>query len=158
MPQGNLCKAIFQGHADKQWQERPDIYRLAPEGWQKGHPKKDPIEQATLPEDTAPPQAPDAWSKLRKQSWARLLRKVYEVDSFIYPKRKGARSVIAVIEDPKELVYRALATYTLPFLNAPTKALLPVASITERRLLLYDSHQFFMSIAFLMSPLSICTL
>jgi len=47
--------------------------------------------------------SPDTWSKLRKQSWARLLQKVYEVDPFICPKCQGAMSVVAIIEDPKEL-------------------------------------------------------
>ena len=41
--------------------------------------------------------APDAWSKLCKQSLARLLQKVYEVDPIIYPKCQGAMSVVAII-------------------------------------------------------------
>jgi len=48
-------------------------------------------------------QVPDAWSKLRKQSWARLLQKVYEVDPFVCPRCHGSMSVVAIIEDPKEL-------------------------------------------------------
>ena len=48
-------------------------------------------------------QVSDAWSKLRKQSWARLLQKVYEVDPFVCPKCQGTMSVVAIIEDPKEL-------------------------------------------------------
>nr|ADM26830.1 ISCR20 transposase [Escherichia coli] len=43
------------------------------------------------------------WSKLRKQSWARLLQKVYEVDPFVCPRCHGSMSVVAIIEDPKEL-------------------------------------------------------
>ena len=35
------------------------------------------IVQTILQENTNTVQAPDAWSKLRKQSWARLLQKVY---------------------------------------------------------------------------------
>lgn len=53
--------------------------------------------------DATTVEAPDAWSKLRKQSWARLLRKVYEIDPFVCPKCQGAMSVVAIIEDPKEL-------------------------------------------------------
>ncbi|OHD78588.1 MAG: hypothetical protein A3J97_11545 [Spirochaetes bacterium RIFOXYC1_FULL_54_7] len=48
-------------------------------------------------------EVPDAWAKLRRQSWARLLRKVYEVDPFICPKCQGTMSVVAIIEDPAEL-------------------------------------------------------
>ena len=54
-------------------------------------------------EDAESAQAPDTWSKLRRQSWARLLQKDYEVDPFICLKCQGAMSVVAVIEDPKEV-------------------------------------------------------
>jgi hypothetical protein len=94
---------IYAGKVRKQWPERSNIYRLATESWRKGHPNKIPIVDATLPEPAAIVEAPDAWSKLRKQSWARLLQKVYEVDPFVCPKCQGAMSVVAIIEDPKEL-------------------------------------------------------
>jgi hypothetical protein len=45
----------------------------------------------------------DAWSRLRRQSWARLLQKVYEVDPLICPKCQGTMSVVAIIEGPAEL-------------------------------------------------------
>ena len=73
---------VYAGKVRKQWQERPGIYRLAPEGWQKGHPSQSQIVQAKPPEALCVKEAvqvPDGWSKLRKQSWARLLQKVYEV-------------------------------------------------------------------------------
>ena len=97
---------VYAGKVRKQWQERPNIYSLAPESWQKGHPSVSKIVQAKAPEkpeNEEAMQVPDAWSKLRKQSWARLLQKVYEVDPFICPKCQGLMSVVAIIEDPKEL-------------------------------------------------------
>jgi len=94
---------VYAGKIRKQWQERPSIYRLAPEGWQKEHPYKGPPGATTLPEEASRTETPDAWSRLRKQSWARLLQKVYEVDPFICPKCQGVMSVVAIIEDPKEL-------------------------------------------------------
>ena len=94
---------VYAGKVRKQWQERPSIYRLAPDGWQKGHPNKSSIAQTTPQESEENVQVPDAWSKLRRQSWARLLQKVYEVDPFVCPKCQGAMSVVAIIEDPKEL-------------------------------------------------------
>jgi tRNA(Ile2) C34 agmatinyltransferase TiaS len=39
----------------------------------------------------------------RKRAWARLLAKVYEVDSMVCPKCGAEMKVIAVIEDPDEL-------------------------------------------------------
>lgn len=59
---------VYAGKVRKQWQERPSIYCPAPEGWQKEHSNKFPIVEATLPEDASIVEAPDAWSKLRKQS------------------------------------------------------------------------------------------
>ena len=45
----------------------------------------------------------DAWNQLQRQSCARLLQKVYEVDPFKCSKCSGGRQVVAVIEDPVEL-------------------------------------------------------
>jgi hypothetical protein len=94
---------VYAGKVRKQWQERPNIYCLAPESWQKGHPSEPKIVQAIPQEKPETVQVPDSWSKLRKQSWARLLQKVYEVDPFVCPKCQGSMSVVAIIEDPKEL-------------------------------------------------------
>jgi len=94
---------VYAGKVRKQWQQRPNIYQLAPEGWQKDHPSQSQIVQAKPPENEEAVQVPDAWSKLRKQSWARLLQKVYEVDPFVCPRCHGSMSVVAIIEDPKEL-------------------------------------------------------
>jgi hypothetical protein len=94
---------VYAGKVRKQWQERPGIYRLAPESRQKGHPNK-AISVAVKPQESEDAvQAPDAWFKLRKQSRARLLEKVYEVDPFVCPKCRGLMSVAAIIEEPKEL-------------------------------------------------------
>lgn len=79
------------------------IYRLAPENRQKEHLNKSPTVAVTLPEEPSSTETSDAWSRLRKQSWARLFQKVYEVDPFVSPKCQGAMSVVAIIEDPKEL-------------------------------------------------------
>ncbi len=34
---------VYAGKVRKQWQERPNIYSLAPESWQKGHPRESKI-------------------------------------------------------------------------------------------------------------------
>ncbi len=88
---------VYAGKVRKQWQDRPGIYRLAPESWQKAHPNKALAVSATFPEEPLSTDGTDAWSKLRKQSWARLLQNVYEVDPFICPKCHGTMSVVAII-------------------------------------------------------------
>jgi hypothetical protein len=56
-----------------------------------------------LPKEDEPDLQDDVWSRLRKQSWARLLQKVYEVDPFVCPKCQGTMAVIAIIEEENEL-------------------------------------------------------
>jgi hypothetical protein len=85
----------------KQWQQRPGIYRFAPASWQEGHPSQ--LIQETPAMDLESPKATDACAQLRSKSWARLLQKVYDVDPFICPKCQGIMTVVAIIEDPKEL-------------------------------------------------------
>ena len=41
---------------------------------------------------------------MRKQSWARLLRKIYEVDPFLCPKCNGHMRVVAIIQEPEDLL------------------------------------------------------
>jgi hypothetical protein len=76
---------------------------LAPDDWQQNHPIQTKSGQETPPVEVESTDKPDAWSKLRWQSWARLLQKVYEVNPFVCPKCQGTMSVVAIIEDPKEL-------------------------------------------------------
>jgi hypothetical protein len=94
---------VYSGKVRNQWQARQGIYRLAPESWKQAHPLQAQPTQEMQPDSVGPPEVPDAWSRLRRQSWARLLRKVYEVDPFICPQCQGVMSVVAIIEDPKEL-------------------------------------------------------
>ena len=94
---------VYAGKIRKQWQDRPGIYRLAPVSWKATHPLQSQTSQVAPPVDVPSTEAPDAWSKLRSQSWARLLQKVYEVDPFVCPKCQGKMSVVAIIENPKEL-------------------------------------------------------
>ena len=84
---------VYAGKVRKQWQDRPHIYRLAPESQQNGHPNNSQSIQTTTPVDTESAQSPDSWSRLRRQSWARLLRKVYEVDPFVCPKCHGTMAI-----------------------------------------------------------------
>jgi len=48
-----------------------------------------------------------------RRSWARLIRKVYEVDPLLYPRCGGTMKIIAVIERPA-IVRQILAHLGLP--------------------------------------------
>jgi len=93
----------YSGKVRNQWQQRFGIYRLAPEAWKRAHQLRTLANQKAKPAAVDPPEAPDAWSRLRRQSWARLLQKIHEVNPFICPKCQGTMTVVAVIEDPAEL-------------------------------------------------------
>jgi len=93
---------IYAGRMRSGWPERAGIVRFAPESWKLSHPEGQSQTANGEPEgDELVP--PDAWNKLRRQSWARLLQKVYEVVPFKCPKCGGVMHVVAVIEDPVEL-------------------------------------------------------
>lgn len=93
----------YSGKVRTQWQQRSGIYQLAADTWKQTHQLRTQSTQEAKPETVESTEVPDAWSKLRRQSWARLLRKVYEVDPFICPKCQGTMSVVAIIEDTAEL-------------------------------------------------------
>ena len=94
---------IYAGKVRAQWVDRPAIARLATVGWQSSHV----FRVAQHADDENPANAtldvPDAWSRLRKQSWARLLQKIYEIDPFLCPKCNGHMRVVAIIQEPEEL-------------------------------------------------------
>ncbi len=83
------CMAVYTPHG-KYWSRlfRPTRPNSSPPG---------ATETAELPE------VPDSWSRLRKKSWARLLKKVFAVDPFLCPKCGGTMLVAGVIEDPVKL-------------------------------------------------------
>jgi hypothetical protein len=94
---------IYAGKVRAQWMERPAIVQLATVGWRSSHV----VRTDQYGDDANPAGAaleiPDAWGRQRKQSWARLLRKIYEVDPFLCPKCSGLMRVVAIIQDPEEL-------------------------------------------------------
>jgi hypothetical protein len=64
----------YSGKVRNQWQQRPGIYRLAPETWKQTHQLRMSPNQEAKPAAPDSPEVPDAWSRLRRQSWARLLQ------------------------------------------------------------------------------------
>ena len=94
----------YSGKVRNQWQQRPGIYHLATEAWSQAYQLRTQSTPETKPATVDSAQVPDVWSMLRRQSWARLLQKVYEVNPCICPKCQGVMSVVAIIEDPRELI------------------------------------------------------
>ena len=93
---------IYSSRIRSKWTQMPKIARFAPEGWTKAHEAElEPAEGAS--EMAELPEVPDSWARLRKKNWARLLKKVYEVDPFHCPKCGGTMVVAGVNEDPVQL-------------------------------------------------------
>ena len=88
---------IYAGKVRAQWPDREELWSVAPQKWIENHVKAGEREAVEVTEVS------DTWTRLRRKSWARLLKKIYEVDPFLCPKCGGTMSVVAVIEDGKEL-------------------------------------------------------
>jgi hypothetical protein len=75
----------YSGKVRNQWQRRSGIYHLASESWQQAHQLRTQSRPEAKPAAVDSPGVPDdvcrsdTMSRLRRQSWARLLQKVYEV-------------------------------------------------------------------------------
>ena len=57
---------------------------------------------AKAPSD-GPETEADCFSRAPRQNWARLLRKIYEVDPFTCPRCSGPMKIVAVIEQPETI-------------------------------------------------------
>jgi hypothetical protein len=82
------------------WKDRPKLAHFATDYWHEQHGFDS---SNNLSKEDEPDLQDDVWSRLRKQSWARLLQKVYEVDPFVCSKCQGTMAVIAIIEEENEL-------------------------------------------------------
>ena len=77
-------------------------------------------------EDSEQHSAAEAFSRQRRRNWARLLRKVYEIDPLACPQSSHALEMIAVIEQPSviEDILKHLDLWQLPQ-RAPPPRLFP---------------------------------
>jgi len=79
----------------------PHVAARAPEGWRASHPPGAANDQD--PGFEPPDDGEEVTVNARKQAWARLLAKVYEIDPLVCPKCGWEMKVIAVIHDPVEV-------------------------------------------------------
>ncbi len=75
-------------------------YSNASRGKRRRAASRAPVNTAAPASDSEEPSAAEHFSQQRRRSWARLLRKVYEVDPLECPKCGYALEIIAVIEQP----------------------------------------------------------
>ena len=92
---------VYAGKVRKQWQERPNIYSLAPESWQRSS-KQTKLFQSHTSGETGNCPGLRFLSKLRKQVGHGCYRKSMKLTRFV-SQNVGTMSFVAIIEDPKEL-------------------------------------------------------
>jgi hypothetical protein len=94
---------LYSSRIKGRWSEMAHVVERAPNGWKASHvvATEDPGDLGFEPLSVSATVEVDA--DCRKQAWARLLSKVYEVDPLVCPKCGSEMKVIAVIQEPEEI-------------------------------------------------------
>jgi len=82
---------LYSSRSRGKWKDMPYVLRLAPEGWN--------AKQLANAEENIAYDDNTVSSKAKRSAWARLIKKVYEVDPFVCPKCQSDMRVMAVITD-----------------------------------------------------------
>jgi hypothetical protein len=92
---------LYSSRTKGRWTRMPHVAARAPESWRASHP----LEAANHQDPGFEPldDGEEVTVNVRKQAWARLLAKVYEIDPLVCPKCGAEMTVIAVIQDPVEI-------------------------------------------------------
>ena len=92
---------VYASRIKSRWDQTPCAAERAPGGWRSSHPNPlpDPNASGLEPLNDGEEVSLDA----RKQAWARLLAKVYEVDSLVCPMCGAQMEVVAILEGPVEI-------------------------------------------------------
>jgi len=90
---------LYSSRSRGKWVDKPYVVRLAPTGWQ------DKLNSFTETENLPGDQEADidVASAESRASWARLIKKIYEVDPLVCKKCQSPMKILAVITDPEEV-------------------------------------------------------
>ncbi|MBA7637059.1 hypothetical protein ES703_44691 [subsurface metagenome] len=86
---------LYSSRSRGKWKDMPYVLRLAPEVWNQKHSVK--IDNADYDDNIVS-------SKDKRSAWARLIKKVYEVDPLICPKCQSEMCVMSVITDKVQVM------------------------------------------------------
>ena len=90
---------LYSSRSRGKWIDKPYAVRLAPTGWKD---KRSCIaETENLPGEQEADV--DVSSADSRASWARLIKKIYEVDPLVCKKCQSPMKILAVITDPGEV-------------------------------------------------------
>jgi hypothetical protein len=88
---------LYASRTRGKWSEHPEIVRHTPAGW-KAAQQESSGNKKTIDEEES-----EVLDRASRKAWARLLTKVYEIDSMICPKCGSEMRVIAVIRNLPEI-------------------------------------------------------
>lgn len=91
------CYGLYASRARGTWARTPHLLRLAPKGWRHDHPAQ-PTLRVGLPDEHQSDLS--ATARQSCSAWARLIKKVYEVDPLTCSHCGQPMRVLAVITDP----------------------------------------------------------
>ena len=90
---------LYSSRSRGKWADKPHVIRLAPDGWKDTHSASAQTEN--LPAE----QEADIYvaSAESRASWARLIKKIYEVDPLVCQKCGSPMRILAVVTDADEV-------------------------------------------------------
>jgi hypothetical protein len=94
------CYGLYSSRARGTWSRTPHLLRLAPDGWKRDHPPR-AVVRIGVPEEHQSDCSVSA--KQSHAAWARLIKKIYEVDPLSCPRCGKPMKVLAVITDPTQV-------------------------------------------------------
>lgn len=119
--------ARLSAHIPDKWEQMVRYY-----GWYANRSRGERKKAQKIPTESVPVQNPEAESDFKKEAprqWARLIKKVYEVDPLICPNCQGRMRIISFIEDPA-IIQRILTHLGLWHMPSRKRAPPPAAEIT----------------------------
>jgi len=94
---------LYSSRIKGRWSEMTYVVERAPSGWKASHAVATDYPEELGFEPLSELETVEIDADCRKQAWARLLAKVYEVDPLVCPKCGSVMKVIAVIQEPEEI-------------------------------------------------------
>jgi hypothetical protein len=92
---------LYSSRARGTWSRQPHLVRLAPEGWRRDH-QPEPSVHIGVPDEAGPELSVSA--KQSRAAWARLIKKIYDVDPLVCSRCRSPMKIIAVITEPTQIL------------------------------------------------------
>ena len=92
------CYGLYSPRAGGTWSRMPSLLRLAAEGWQRDHAPRPAAHIGQQHDDGC------VSAQQSRGAWARLIKKLYEVDPLTCPRCAQPMRVLAVITDPPQVL------------------------------------------------------